>query len=89
MVPVSPRKTYTNPGGVTSIATDVPAGATRAVVQFQGSDGYWSDDPANPPTSGSGMFLPAFTERLFSGDLASLKLVPVANPCTIVVSFYQ
>jgi hypothetical protein len=89
MIPATPRKTYVGSGAPQSIAADVPAGATKAIVQFQGADGYWSDDPAHPPTAGSGMFLAAFAERLFDGDLSTLELIPAALPCTIVVSFYQ
>lgn len=67
----------------------VPAGATIAVIENNGSQPCrWRDDPGSP-TEKLGRVLAPDGELTYTGNLSALKLIRGADGVTLDISYYK
>lgn len=92
LVPVAGTQT-----GVTisaSTGMTIPAGATVALVQFQGTNntagqcGFWRDD-GTAPTGTTGQASPAYTPIWIAATANFKAILATSATCTLTVSYYK
>lgn len=73
----------------TATALTVPATATFALIQVEGTNVRWRDDGTNPTASVGFLMYAGSTPQIFSGDLAAVKFIQTAATATINALYYK
>lgn len=61
----------------------------RCLMQCEGQDVRWTDDPDHDPTTTLGMLMKVNTVYEYSGDLSKIRFIQAAASATLNVSFYN
>lgn len=74
---------------VTATSLTVPATATFALINVEGTNVRWRDDGTAPTASVGFVMYAGAIPQMFSGDLAAVKFIQTAATATINVAYYR
>jgi hypothetical protein len=72
---------------LSSVSGGIPAGATSALIDFEGNAVRWRDDGTAPTTS-VGMPLPVGQFMTFNSSLTALRFISQSGTAVLNVAFY-